>query len=77
MIVRSHTMWLDTFLEPPDDICLFSDAPPVAGSSYLVHPRSIVALVRVAEGQVRQAPSGRSQRYSRSPMDSTTSFKSH
>jgi hypothetical protein len=30
-------------------LCLFSNAPPVAGSSYLVHPRSIVALARVAE----------------------------
>ena len=46
--LRPWRRWLDTFLEPPDDICLFSDAPPVAGSSYLVHPRSIVALVRVA-----------------------------
>lgn len=41
--------WLDTFLEPPADICLFSDASPVAGTSYLVHPRSIVALARVAD----------------------------
>ena len=40
--------WLDTFLEPPDDVCQFSNAPRVAGSSYLVYPRSIVALVRVA-----------------------------
>ena len=46
--LRPWRRWLDTFLEPPDDICLFSDAPPVASSSYLVHPRSIVALVRVA-----------------------------
>jgi isoamylase len=47
--LRPWRRWLDTFLESPDDICLFSDAPPVAGSSYLVHPRSIVALARVAE----------------------------
>jgi len=46
--LRPWRRWLDTFLEPPDDICLFSDAPPVAGASYLVNPRSIVALVRVA-----------------------------
>jgi isoamylase len=45
---RPWRRWLDTFLEPPVDICLFSEAPPVAGTSYLVHPRSIVALVRVA-----------------------------
>jgi glycogen operon protein len=47
--LRPWRCWLDTFLEPPDDICLFSDAPPVAGTSYLVHPRSIVALARVAD----------------------------
>jgi len=46
--LRPWRRWLDTFLEPPDDICLFSDAPPVAGSCYLVHPRSIIALARVA-----------------------------
>jgi glycogen operon protein len=45
--LRPWRRWLDTFLEPPDDICLFSNAPPIAGSSYLVQPRSIVALVRV------------------------------
>jgi isoamylase len=42
--------WLDTFLEAPDDICPISNAPLVAGSSYLVNPRSIVALARIAEG---------------------------
>jgi isoamylase len=47
--LRPWRWWLDTFLESPDDICLFSDAPPVAGPSYLVHPRSIVALARVTE----------------------------
>jgi isoamylase len=47
--LRPWRRWLDTFLEPPDDICLFSAAPPVAGSSYLVQPRSIVALARVAD----------------------------
>ena len=40
---------LDTFLEPPDDICTFSNAPPVGSSSYLVNPRSIVALARIAD----------------------------
>ena len=47
--LRPWRRWLDTFLEPPDDICLFSNAPPIDGSSYLVQPRSIVALVRVAD----------------------------
>jgi isoamylase len=41
--------WLDTFLESPDDICPISSAAPVAGSTYLVNPRSIVALARIAE----------------------------
>ncbi|HWC17012.1 MAG TPA: glycogen debranching protein GlgX [Terriglobales bacterium] len=45
--LRPWRRWLDTFLEPPDDVCLFSNAPPIAGSSYLVQPRSIVALVRL------------------------------
>lgn len=47
--LRPWRRWLDTFLEPPDDICLFSNAPPVGDPSYLVHPRSIVALARVAD----------------------------
>jgi glycogen operon protein len=41
--------WLDTFLEAPDDICPISNAPLLAGPSYLVNPRSIVALARIAE----------------------------
>jgi glycogen operon protein len=41
--------WLDTFLESPDDICPISNAPLVAGSTYLVNPRSVVALARIAE----------------------------
>jgi len=41
--------WLDTFLEAPDDICPISNAPLVAGSSYLVNPRSVVALARIVE----------------------------
>jgi hypothetical protein len=41
--------WLDTFLAAPGDICPIPNALPVAGSSYLVHPRSIVALARIAK----------------------------
>ena len=41
--------WLDTFLEAPHDICPISNAVLVAGSSYLVNPRSIVALACIAE----------------------------
>ncbi len=46
---RGWRRWLDTFLEAPHDICPISNAPLVAGSSYLVNPRSIVALARIAE----------------------------
>jgi isoamylase len=46
---RPWRRWLDTFLEPPDDICSFSNAPPIGSSSYLVNPRSIAALVRIAD----------------------------
>jgi hypothetical protein len=41
---------VNTFLEPPDDICALADAPQVGDLSYLVNPRSIVALARIAEG---------------------------
>jgi isoamylase len=44
--------WLDTFLEAPDDICPLSNAPLIAGSSYLVNPRSVVALARSADRQL-------------------------
>lgn len=43
--------WLDTSLQAPDDICTFSNAPLLEGSSYLVNPRSIVALARIAEAR--------------------------
>jgi isoamylase len=46
---RPWRRWLDTFLAAPDDICAFSNAPLVRASSYLVNPRSIVALARIAE----------------------------
>jgi isoamylase len=49
---RPWRRWLDTFLEAPDDICTFSKAPPVAGSSYLVNPRSIVGLARIGEAHL-------------------------
>jgi isoamylase len=46
---RPWRRWLDTFLEPPDDVFLFTSAPPVQGLSYFVNPRSIAALARIAE----------------------------
>jgi isoamylase len=46
---RPWRRWLDTSLAAPDDICAFSNAATVRDSSYLVNPRSIVALARIAE----------------------------
>ena len=39
---------IDTFLDPPDDICAWPDAPSIDGASYLVRPRSTVALVSIS-----------------------------
>jgi isoamylase len=36
---------IDTYLEPPDDFCPWTEAPAVEGSSYLVQPRSVVLLL--------------------------------
>ena len=38
-------LWLDTFQPAPGDIYGWDDAPPVAGETYLVGPRSVVLLV--------------------------------
>ena len=35
---------IDTFLEPPEDICAWTDAPVVEGLKYSVEPRSLVLL---------------------------------
>jgi isoamylase len=35
---------LDTFREPPDDICDLFDAPALQGPTYVVQPRSVVLL---------------------------------
>jgi len=37
--------WIDTSLASPDDICARNEAARIAGSTYLVQPRSIVCLV--------------------------------
>jgi glycogen operon protein len=53
---QSWKRWIDTFRDSPDDVTDWSIAPLVAGPSYLVQPRSIVALV--ATGAVRPAGGG-------------------
>jgi glycogen operon protein len=37
--------WIDTFLAAPDDICSWNEAPFVQARSYLLQPRSVVALL--------------------------------
>jgi glycogen operon protein len=36
---------IDTYLDPPDDICSWERAPVVAGATYLVQSRSVVLLL--------------------------------
>ena len=42
---RAWYRFLDTSLDPPDEICEPGDELPLAGSVYLVGPRSVVVLV--------------------------------
>jgi glycogen operon protein len=37
--------WVDTALDPPDDICEWNAAEPVPGETYRVAPRSVVVLI--------------------------------
>jgi isoamylase len=37
--------WIDTHLDPPDDICQWSEAKEIEGSPYRVQPRSIAVLL--------------------------------
>jgi glycogen operon protein len=48
--------WIDTSLPSPEDIHPWADAPAVPGSSYLVGPRSVAALVAMVEPPVDQPP---------------------
>ena len=43
---ESWRRYVDTFPDSPDDICDWSEAPTVEGSTYLVQPRSVVLLTR-------------------------------
>jgi isoamylase len=42
--------WIDTALASPEDICEGAEAPPIAGRTYLVQPRSIACLLTQAPG---------------------------
>jgi isoamylase len=41
---------IDTYLDPPDDICAWADAHSLQGSTYLVQPRSTVMLLGHTRG---------------------------
>jgi isoamylase len=42
--------WIDTALDPPEDLCTWAHAPAGSGETYLVQPRSIVVLMeRIAK----------------------------
>jgi isoamylase len=44
--------WLDTYLDPPDDICPWDEAPTVPGPTYTLQPRSVAVLYSRVSGQV-------------------------
>jgi glycogen operon protein len=41
---RSWRRWIDTSLDPPEDIVAWQAAPAISGSTYHVHDRSVVML---------------------------------
>jgi glycogen operon protein len=45
---ETHDAWrrcVDTYLDSPDDIMSWKDAPPLKQATYLVQPRSVVVLI--------------------------------
>jgi glycogen operon protein len=61
---RAQGPWrrcIDTFLDPPDDICGWTDGQMVQGSTYTVEPRSLVILLADTEGG-RQTGTGATHR---------------
>jgi isoamylase len=50
-VLEAGELWrrrVDTYLNPPDDIYAWADAPTLAGSTYRVQPRSVVILLAKA-----------------------------
>jgi glycogen operon protein len=45
--------WIDTFLDSPDDIVEWDEAPAVAGDTYRAEPRSVVVLFAPIDAQER------------------------
>ena len=53
-VLEAGELWrgcVDTYLEPPDDIYAWADAPELVGSTYRVQPRSVVILLAKAGGE--------------------------
>jgi isoamylase len=45
---EAHDAWrrcIDTYLDPPDDIIVWSDAPPLQQAAYSVQPRSVAVFI--------------------------------
>jgi len=51
--------WIDTALEPPQDIADWSEAPPASAATYTVQPRSIAALLARTGGGAAQTRGNR------------------
>jgi isoamylase len=49
---------VDTYLDPPDDICAWADALTLPGSTYCVQPRSVVILLAKAGAEQEVGASG-------------------
>jgi isoamylase len=49
---------VDTYLDPPEDICAWADAPTLPGSTYRVQPRSVVILLAKAGAEQEVGASG-------------------
>jgi glycogen operon protein len=45
--------WIDTFLDSPDDIVEWGEAPPVGGYTYRAEPRSVVVLFAPIDARER------------------------
>jgi len=50
--------WIDTFLDSPDDIVEWEQAPPVSTETYRAEPRSVVVLFAGPEPKRQSATGG-------------------
>jgi len=50
--------WIDTFLDSPNDIVEWEQAPPVSSETYRAEPRSVVVLFAGLEPKRQSATGG-------------------